>query len=665
MDSPLQAILFWIAVTLAPPDTSQILVKGPDEAWAWTKQASGWSSSDDRSVWVAEGTTVTRSIRGEEKPVKEDVGRFVKGVKDHDWKKSASLKLEPNASLAKEGETYVYTLEEGTATAKRYDIRFRRNPAAAELKAAGDAPAGQVLIYELDLSSLASTLPDLDGLLKAIDRRLDTLKKGEKVARVRQLPDSTRIEVALLGNVDRQRVERLLARPGTLEFRVLADKRKDKAVIEQAQKDPSKAEVLDAAGKRLAWWVPVRTREAKGLAAYIDASWLTRKGARDEDKDVLVVADPYNVTGEYLTKAEAATDNNGHPCVGFTFNDAGGQLFAKLTGDHLPDKSGHVTYKLGIILDGELYSAPFIQSVISNRGQITGNFTKAEVAEIVDALNLGSLPLRLRLVENPTIRRARCLNPGTRVGTVACSPDGKLIAVGNTTPTMIMMTTGRSRLADNWQPTVKILDAETGKMVVSLKLTANEEDTVLAATERVSHFEVTALAFSPDGNVVAVGTSIGQVKLFNARTGELVRSLDDEKAKLSDKKTPENWKSLRRTMGSVASLAFSPDGSLLAACGRSFDDFSSAFDGVERLGELSTGPGRLKVWEVKTGTLKHDLAGHSHATAVAFSPDGSLLASTGRWMTATDHDGTGVILWNPQSGVKLRTIEVLANGGTH
>ena len=80
----------------------------------------------------------------------------------------------------------------------------------------------------------------------------------------------------------------------------------------------------------------------------------------------------------------------------------------------------------------------------------------------------------------------------------------------------------------------------------------DDEAILFAATEH-SHFEVTALAFSPDASVVAVGTSVGQVKLFNARTnlvaGVLVRSLDDEPAKLADKQTPEKLKSLRRAMG--------------------------------------------------------------------------------------------------------------------
>ncbi len=242
---------------------------------------------------------------------------------------------------------------------------------------------------------------------------------------------------------------------------------------------------------------------------------------------------------------------------------------------------------------------------------------------------------------------------GASVKTIACSADGKLVAVAN-----------GSGVEDDRKPSADILDAKTGKMVASLKLTTDEEDALLAAAERVSHFEVEALALSPDGNVAAVGTSIGQVKLFDARTGELVRSLDDERAKLADEKTPENWKSLRRAMGSARSLAFSPDGSLLATCGGSFADFARVFDAVERLGELGTGPGRLKVWEVKTGTLKHDLVGHSHAYAVSFSPDGSLLASAGRWLS-NSRSGTGVILWNARTGAKVRTISTEANGGTH
>ena len=246
---------------------------------------------------------------------------------------------------------------------------------------------------------------------------------------------------------------------------------------------------------------------------------------------------------------------------------------------------------------------------------------------------------------------------------IACSADGRLVAAANGNPTRVMQRGGTSRVKGNWKPSVDILDAETGKPVVSLKLATADENALLAATERISHFEATALAFSPDGNVLAVGTSIGQVKLFNTRTGELDRSLDDEPAKLADKRAPQKWNLLRRAMGSVASLAFSPDGSLLATCGESFGDFAAIFDGVRRLGSRNTGPGRVKLWEVQSGTPKRDLVGHSHAHAVAFSPDGNLLASGGRWLDHSE-SGTGVIIWNPRTGEKIRRAKIVANGGT-
>ena len=248
---------------------------------------------------------------------------------------------------------------------------------------------------------------------------------------------------------------------------------------------------------------------------------------------------------------------------------------------------------------------------------------------------------------------------------IACSADGRLIAVANGNPTIVHETSTTSHPSGKWKPSADILDAETGKTIVSLKLTTADEEAALATT-RFSHIEATALAFSPDGKLLAVGTSIGQIKLFNALTGELVRSLDDEKAKLADKETPQNWKSLRRAIGSVASLAFSPDGSLLAVCGGSFADFAEGFAEFHRMGVRDTGPGRLKLWNVQTGMLKYDLVGHNdQAYAVAFSPDGNWLASAGRWLNKHEMFGNGVILWNAHTGEAIHSlIRTTASAGT-
>jgi len=245
---------------------------------------------------------------------------------------------------------------------------------------------------------------------------------------------------------------------------------------------------------------------------------------------------------------------------------------------------------------------------------------------------------------------------------VACSADGKLIAVANGNPTRILQVGGTSRLKGNWKATVDILDAATEKTVVSLQVTGAAEEAALSAIPRMTHAEGTALAFSPAGDAIAVGTSIGQVKLFDPRTGKLILSLDDSSARLADKDTPESWKPLPRALGSVESLAFSPDGSLLAVCGGTFGNFADAFDGISRLTREVTGPGRLKIFDVKTGKLKHDLVGHSHPDKIAFSPNGTLLASAGRWSSDSDN-GTGVILWNPDTGKKVRVVVSEANGG--
>jgi WD40 repeat protein len=119
---------------------------------------------------------------------------------------------------------------------------------------------------------------------------------------------------------------------------------------------------------------------------------------------------------------------------------------------------------------------------------------------------------------------------------------------------------------------------------------------------------VNSVAFSPDGRLLASGSSDWTIKLWDVATGREVRTLTGHTS-------------------SVASVAFSPDGRLLA---------SGSYK-------------EIKLWDVATGQEVRTLTGHTDSvTSVAFSPDGRLLAS--------GSDDNTIKLWDVATGQEVRTL---------
>jgi hypothetical protein len=136
---------------------------------------------------------------------------------------------------------------------------------------------------------------------------------------------------------------------------------------------------------------------------------------------------------------------------------------------------------------------------------------------------------------------------------------------------------------------------------------------------KINHLpgEVTGLAFTPKGELLAVALSVpareGQIHLY---------SVTDTPAPAKPART------LHGHRDAILTISFSPDGKLLASAG------------YDRL---------IKLWDAATGREIRSLRDHSDAVyGLSFKPDGSLLASA-----AADR---AVKIWDVTTGARLLTL---------
>ena len=205
------------------------------------------------------------------------------------------------------------------------------------------------------------------------------------------------------------------------------------------------------------------------------------------------------------------------------------------------------------------------------------------------------------------------------------SPDGQMLAAG-----------GRQGNA------IQLWNSDSWEEVCTLEMPTNA---------------VNDLAFSPDGLLLAAtGHSV-------LSSGDRSWSGDDDIVILWDVEIWQELHSFDPEFWGVSSLAFSPDGRILAVGGY---DGIGLWDTVswERLHTLeahtnnlifspdgqtlaSGGMQNVILWESESGSQLRMLEGYDDAVmSLAFSPDGRLVVATG-WK--------GVVLWEQESGINLNT----------
>lgn len=257
-----------------------------------------------------------------------------------------------------------------------------------------DLSGGSKLIYEVNPTEEQKNF-EMDKLISAVTRRVNP--QGVSEVSVRPFgPDAVEIIIPEADNQeDAARIEEKISSAGTLEFRILADTRdaRHDRAIALTKSNPSWVTINGANGKPIARWIPMTEQASRQFVG--NPNVVTRKNQRDQ-YEILVMLDNQNVNGDYLSSVVPSHDEMGSPAVAFTFNNKGARLFGRLTGDNRPDPANpDVMRYLGIILDGTLNSAPVIKSVITDNGQISGNFNERDVQDLVDVLRAGQLPVRL------------------------------------------------------------------------------------------------------------------------------------------------------------------------------------------------------------------------------------------------------------------------------
>ncbi len=201
--------------------------------------------------------------------------------------------------------------------------------------------------------------------LEVLRRRIDSLGVTEPVLAPQ---GDDRILVQMPGEISPERARGILEKTTFLEF---------KPVLAAA---PNR-ELLES---RYAGVLPPETKIVFSHSPTGDVT------------EAFLVPEQAVLTGALLEDARIGFDRRNRPLVLFQWNSEGATVFRDFTAEHVDER-------LAAIIDGEVVTAPVIRSRIGARGQIEGDFTHQEAADLSVKLRSGALPIPLIIEEERQI----------------------------------------------------------------------------------------------------------------------------------------------------------------------------------------------------------------------------------------------------------------------
>jgi preprotein translocase subunit SecD len=230
-----------------------------------------------------------------------------------------------------------------------------------------DLSSGVRLVYKADVSKLAEAdrAEGLNILRDVIERRVNAFGVSEPLVQIESsLSGEDRLLVELPGLTNVEQAIKLIGETPTLEFK-----------LERATGTEQDA-ILAAINN-------YRQAIASGTTPTITP---------------LLLQDPYYVSigldGRYLKRSQLQFDQtSGSPIVSLEWDETGKAIFASTT-------AANIGKNIGIYLDGQLISAPTVQSAITDGKAIIsgGNTTREEAKLLAQRLNTGALPVPVEII---------------------------------------------------------------------------------------------------------------------------------------------------------------------------------------------------------------------------------------------------------------------------
>ncbi len=221
-----------------------------------------------------------------------------------------------------------------------------------------------------------------------VQQRINGLGVSEAVVLV---AGEDKLSLQLPGVSDPAQAERVIGKTAQLEFR---QQRQGTEVELRARQN--EAQQLNLRMKLL---------ENAGDKADPKLIEEVRESIRKNNLAIKELFDSVGLTGSKLRDAVAAPSQvPGFWNVNLVFNEEGGELFAKMTGE-----LGGTGRVIGIFLDDQVISLATVDVKFQGRGitggqaVIEGNFQLQEANELALQLRAGALPVPIRLVENRTV----------------------------------------------------------------------------------------------------------------------------------------------------------------------------------------------------------------------------------------------------------------------